>query len=80
MALLEEAHGASFQREMVPYVQYVLLCGLKTLIGVDSMNALPALLFSDEALMQLVDFNAQHVRQGMCQRGAAERQGERTPR
>ena len=79
MALLEEAHGASIQREMVPYVQYVLLCGLKPLFGVDSMNALPALLFSDEALMQLVGFNAQHVRQGMCQRGAAKRQGERTP-
>jgi hypothetical protein len=43
------------------------------------MHALPALLFSDEALMQLVGFNAQHVRQGVCQRGAATRQGERTP-
>jgi hypothetical protein len=64
---------------MVPYVQYVLLYGLKTLFGIESMNALPALLFSDEALMQLVGFNAQHVRQGICQRGAAKRQGERIP-
>jgi hypothetical protein len=79
MALLEEVHGAAIQREMVPYVQYVLLYGLKTLFGIESMHALPALLFSDEALMQLVGFNAQHVRQGMCQRGAAKRQGERTP-
>ena len=79
MALLEEVHGVAIQREMVPYVQYVLLYGLKTLFGIESMNALPALLFSDEALMQLVGFNAQHVRQGMCQRGAAKRQGERTP-
>ena len=29
--------------------------------------------------MQLVGFNAQHVRQGVCQRGATKRQGERTP-
>jgi hypothetical protein len=79
MALLEDIHGAAIQREMVPYVQYVLLYGLKTLFGIDSMNALPPLLFSDEALMQLVGFNAQHVRQGMCQRGAATRQGARTP-
>src|SRR4029450_8945133 len=43
------------------------------------MHALPALLCSDEALMPLVGFNAQHVRQGMCQRGATTRQGERTP-
>jgi hypothetical protein len=79
MALLEDVHGVAIQREMVPYVQYVLLYGLKTLFGIESMNALPALLFSDEALMQLVGFNAQHVRQGMCQRGAAKRQGARTP-
>ncbi len=79
MALLAEVHGTAIQREMVPYVQYVLLYGLKTLFGIESMNALPALLFSDEALMQLVGFNAQHVRQGVCQRGATKRQGERAP-
>jgi hypothetical protein len=79
MALLTEVHGTAMQREMVPYVQYVLLYGLKTLFGIASMNALPPLLFSDEALMQLVGFNAQQVRQGVCQRGAAKRQGERTP-
>jgi hypothetical protein len=42
------------------------------------MNALPALLFSDEALMRLVGFNAQQVRHGVCQRGAAKRQQPRT--
>jgi hypothetical protein len=36
------------------------------------------LLFSDEALMRLVGFKAQQVRQGVCQRGAATRQGPRT--
>jgi hypothetical protein len=41
------------------------------------MNALPALLFSDEALMRLVGFNAYQVRHGVCQRGAAQRQGPR---
>ena len=75
MALLEGVQGTAIQREMVPFVQYVLLYGLKTLFGIESMNALPALLFSDEALMRLVGFNAQQVRQGVCQRGAAKRQG-----
>jgi hypothetical protein len=79
MALLEEVHGAAIQREMVPYVQYVLLYGLKTLLGIESINALPPLLFSDEALMPLVGFHAQQVREGVCQRGAAKRQGARTP-
>jgi Transposase DDE domain len=76
--LLGQVQGTAVQREMVPCVQYLLLYSLKTLFGVDTMNALPPLLFSDEALMRLVGFNAQQVRQGVCQRGAAQRQGPRT--
>jgi len=79
MALLEQSQGAAIQREMIAFAQYVLLYGVKTLFGIESMNALPSLLFSDEALMQLVGFNAQQVRQGICQRGATKRQGERAP-
>jgi Transposase DDE domain len=75
--LLGHVQGTAVQREMVPFVQYVLLYSLKTLFGIESMNALPVLLFSDEALMRLVGFNAQQVRQGVCQRGAATRQGPR---
>jgi hypothetical protein len=79
MAMLQEVHGTGIERVMVPFVQYLLLYGLKTLFGIESLNALPALVFSDEALMQLVGFNAQQVRYGVCQRGAAKRQGERAP-
>jgi hypothetical protein len=56
-ALLEEAQSATIHRQMVPFVQYVLLYGIKTLFGMESINALPSLLFRDEALMQLVGFN-----------------------
>jgi hypothetical protein len=79
VALLAEVHVTAIQREMLPYVQYVLLYGLKTLFGFESMNALPPLLFSDEALIQLVGFNAQQVRPGICQLGASKRWGERPP-
>jgi hypothetical protein len=79
MALLEQVHGAAIHREMVPFVQYLLLYGVKTLCGIKSINALPRLLFSDEALMQLVGFNAQQVRQGVCRRGTAKRQRARSP-
>jgi hypothetical protein len=75
--LLSDVQGTAVQREMVPVIQYVLLYSLKTLLGIESMNALPALLFSDEALMRLVGFNAHQVRHGVCQRGAARRQGPR---
>jgi hypothetical protein len=75
--LLDDVQGTGVQREMVPFVQYLLLYSLKTLFGIESMNALPALLLIDEALMCLVGFNAQQVRHGVCQRGAAKRQGPR---
>jgi hypothetical protein len=55
-----------------------LLYGLKTLFGIESINALPNLLFSDEALTQLVGFNTQRARHGVCQRGASKPQGERS--
>ena len=76
--LLNDVQGTAIQRVMVLCVHYLLLSGLKTLDGVESMHALPALLFSDEALMRVVGFNAHQVPQGVCQRGAATRQGPRT--
>jgi hypothetical protein len=51
---------------MAAVVQDLLLYGLTTLFWIESMNALQALLFSDAALMQLVGFNAQQVRHGVC--------------
>ena len=53
--------------------------GLKTLFGMASSNALPALVCRDEALRRVVGCNAQQVRQGVCHRGRTTRQGERTP-
>lgn len=79
MAMLQETHGAGIDRVMVPFVQDLLLDGLKTLFGIERINALPALLCSDEALRPLVGFNTQQLRYGVCQRGAAQRQGERAP-
>jgi hypothetical protein len=75
--LMEGVQGKALQRTMVPMVPDLLRYGLKTLLGIDRMHARPALLFSDEALMQLVGFKAQQVRHGVCQRGAATRQRPR---
>jgi hypothetical protein len=71
--------GDGIEREMVDFFQYVLLYGMKTLFGIKAMNALPALLFSDEAAMRLAGFNAVQMRDGICQRSHEKRQGEKTP-
>lgn len=51
---------------MIHFIQYALVRGLKTLVGNASTNALPNRLFSAEALTQLVAFNTQWIRQGLC--------------
>src|SRR6267142_1151397 len=78
VALREDVRGTGIARERVPMVQYVLLDELKTLLGMERLHALPEWLFSDAASMRLVGFNAPPVRHGVCQRGAAKRQGPRT--
>jgi hypothetical protein len=77
LELMGPVRGTATERAMVPVMQYLLLYGLKSLDGLERMHVLPALLFSDEALMRLVGFNAHQVRHGVCQRGAAKRQGPR---
>ena len=42
MDLLADVHGTAIQREMVPFVQHILLYGLKTLFGIERNNALPS--------------------------------------
>jgi hypothetical protein len=56
--LMNHVQGKAVLHEVVPFVQYLLLYGLKILFTVDRMNALPAWLFSDEAFMRLVGFKA----------------------
>jgi hypothetical protein len=61
------------QRVLVPTVQFVLLYLLKVLVGGQSMNELPRVLFSNGALMELVGFNARQVEEGLTKRGDAQR-------
>ena len=40
MAMRQEIPGAGIERAMVPFVQYLLLYGLKTLFGIERIKAL----------------------------------------
>ncbi len=64
-------------RVFLPALYFVLLYGTRVLLGIASSNALPALLFSDVAMMTLVGFNAYLVEHGLTQRGAQQRTGAR---
>src|SRR5438874_9223856 len=73
MAVLERMDLPGVQRVLVPTVQFVLLYLLKVLLGGQSMNELPHVLFSDLGLMELVGFNAQQCANGLTQRGDRQR-------
>jgi hypothetical protein len=64
-------------RLFLPALYFLLLYGTRILLGIPSTNALPELLFSNVALMELIGFNAYQVAQGMTQRGASQRTGAR---
>jgi len=73
MAVVERLELPGVHRVLVPTVQFVLLYFLKVLYGAESMNALPRVLFSNVALMELVGFNARQVEEGLTHRGDALR-------
>ena len=81
-AFLEESQVLSFwkryeigaiQRVFVPTIYFLLLYGSRVLFGINSINALPVLLFSNVAVMSLIGFNARLVQEGMTKRGAHQR-------
>jgi len=72
MQAFEQVSFAGAKRLLVPTVQFVLLYLLKVLVGGESMNELPRVLFSDLGLMELVGFNAQQCEHGLTKRGDAQ--------
>lgn len=65
------------QRVFIPTIYFLLLYGSRVLFGIESMNALPVLLFSNVAVMTLIGFNARLVQEGLSQRGASQRSAKR---
>ena len=67
----------ALQRVFQPTIYFLLLYGSRVLFGINSMNALPALLFSNIAVMSLIGFNARVVKVGMTKRGQSQRTNAR---
>jgi hypothetical protein len=75
-ALISRVVFPEVERVMIPLAQFVTLYLLKTLYGIGSMEALPALLFSNVALMTLIGFNAAQIAAGFTRRGDDKRQSK----
>ncbi len=75
------SHWQSFtieqmQRIFLPAVVFVLLYSTRVLFGISSSNALPALLFSNLAVMSLLGFTVHQVLEGMTLRSQSRRSGK----
>lgn len=57
------------KREMLTGFQIIILYLMKCVKGIRGMNGCEDLLFTDEFAMRLASFNANKVRDGICQRG-----------
>jgi hypothetical protein len=68
---------SAVQRVFIPTIYFLLLYGSRVLFGIESMNALPVLLFSNVAVMTLIGFNAHVVQAGLSKRGASQRTDKR---
>lgn len=73
LEVFEQVSQTGVKRTLVPTVQFVLLYFLRVLLGGESMNELPRVLFSDLALMESVGFNAHQCENGLTARGDASR-------
>ena len=76
--ILKGISPSGVKRVMVPFFQFVLLYFLKTLSGIESINRVPQLLFSNQAAMSLVGFNAHQIEKGVCKRGEYRRRHKPT--
>lgn len=66
------------QRTFLPAIYFVLLYSCRLLFGIESTNALPALLFSNLAVMSLIGFTSWQVMHGLSDRGKFQR-GQNSP-
>jgi hypothetical protein len=73
-SLLERLDPKDRVGASIPYLRFVLLTLMRCVGGVQSMLATQDVLLTDEALMTLVGFNAEQVRNGTTARGLSRRQ------
>jgi len=71
---IAKTHPQEGKRFLVPFCQLIMLYLAKQACGIESMNALPDVLFSNEGAMRLLGFNAYQIRNGVCRRGQWRRQ------
>ena len=70
---LEKICPTEIKRVMVPFVQFIMIYLIKIIYGICHMEPVSDLIFTNQALMKLVGFNAAQIKNGVCNRGDSKR-------
>ncbi len=69
----EKICPSKIKRVMVPFIQFIMLYRYKIVYGICYMEPIADLIFTNQALMKLVGFNAVAIKNGVCHRGDSKR-------
>lgn len=71
MGFLEclDVAGEGYTRRMITIAKLLLTYQVKILLGIESMNQVPGMLFNDVGLLMMLGYTAEQIENGHCKRG-----------
>ncbi len=67
--------GEGYTRKMVTVAKLLLTYQARVLLGIDSVNKIPHLLFGDIGLLMTLGWTASQIKEGVCKRGKGKHTG-----
>ncbi|OGR80564.1 MAG: hypothetical protein A3I11_08740 [Elusimicrobia bacterium RIFCSPLOWO2_02_FULL_39_32] len=65
--------GEGYARRMITIAKLLLTYQIKILMGINSMNQVPRLLFGDIGLLMMLGYTAEQIENGHCKRGQGKK-------
>lgn len=67
--------GEGYTRKMITVAKLLLTYQARVLLGIDSVNKIPFLLFGDIGLLMTLGWTARQIKEGVCKRGDGKHSG-----
>jgi hypothetical protein len=67
--------GEGYERRMIGIAKLLLTYQARVLMGIDSGNKIPQMLFGDTALLMTLGWTATQIKEGVCKRGKRKHKG-----
>lgn len=67
--------GEGYERRMITIAKLLLTYQARVLMGIDSVNKIPQMLFGDTGLLMTLGWTATQIKEGVCKRGEGKHKG-----